>query len=90
MLLSTALILIVGIVFGGICRKIHLPPLVGMIAGGILIGSYGLDLLEPSMQAISSDIRCAALIVIRLLERLEDLLAVCIFSLLLFVDLLRL
>ncbi len=64
MLLSTALILTVGIVFGGICRKIHLPPLVGMIAGGILIGSYGLDLLEPSMQAISSDIRRAALIVI--------------------------
>ncbi len=64
MLLSTALILTVGIVFGGICRKIHLPPLVGMIAGGILIGSYGLDLLDPSMQAVSADIRRAALIVI--------------------------
>ena len=64
MLLSIALVLIVGIVFGGLCRKIHFPPLFGMILGGILIGPYVLNLLDPAMHAVSADIRKAALIVI--------------------------
>ena len=63
-LLSAALILFIGITLGGLCAKIHLPPLVGMIAGGILIGPYVLNLLDPNMLLISPDIRKAALIVI--------------------------
>ncbi|MDD6339592.1 MAG: cation:proton antiporter [Butyrivibrio sp.] len=64
MLLSTALVLIVGLVLGGICKKVKLPSLIGMLVTGIVLGPYVLDMLDPSLLAISADLRKIALIII--------------------------
>lgn len=64
MLLSIALILILGLVLGSLCQKLKLPSLIGMLATGIVLGPYVLNLLDPSLLAISADIRKIALIII--------------------------
>ena len=64
MLFSIALILVSGMFFGWICQKIKLPSLFGMLLTGIVLGPYGLDLLDDSILNISSELRRIALIVI--------------------------
>ncbi len=64
MLSSLALIFLCGTALGELCGKLRLPRLVGMILAGILIGPHVLDLLNPSVLAISSDLRRIALIII--------------------------
>lgn len=64
MLLSIALILIVGFIFSSIFNRLRLPGLLGLILTGIILGPYGLDLLDPKILSISADIRQIALIVI--------------------------
>ncbi len=64
MLLSIALILLVGMSFGQLCEKIRLPKLIGMLATGMLLGPYGLGLLDASILGISADLRKIALIII--------------------------
>lgn len=64
MLLSIALILMVGMALGWICKKCKLPSLLGMLATGILLGPYVLDLIDTSILSISSEIRKIALIII--------------------------
>ena len=64
MLLSIALILLVGMALGWICKKCSLPSLLGMLATGILLGPYVLDLIDTSILSISSEIRKIALIII--------------------------
>ncbi len=64
MLLSIALILLVGMALGWICKKCKLPSLIGMLATGILLGPYVLDLIDSSILSISSEIRKIALIII--------------------------
>lgn len=64
MLLSIALILIVGFIFSSIFSRLRLPGLLGLILTGIILGPYGLDLLDPKILFISADIRQIALIVI--------------------------
>lgn len=64
MLLSLALISIFGLVFGTLFKKIHLPPLLGMLLAGILLGPYALNLLDSSILDISADLRRIALIII--------------------------
>lgn len=64
MLLSIALILIVGFIFSSIFSRLRLPGLLGLILTGIILGPYGLDLLDPKILSISADIRQIALIVI--------------------------
>ena len=64
MLLSIALILLVGMTLGWICKKCRLPSLLGMLATGILLGPYVLDLIDGSILSISSEIRKIALIII--------------------------
>lgn len=64
MLLSISLILIVGMSMGYICQKIKLPSLVGMLATGIVLGPYVLNLLDDSILGISSELRKIALIII--------------------------
>lgn len=64
MLLSIALILMIGMVLGWICKKCKLPSLLGMLATGILLGPYVLDLMDTSILSISSEIRKIALIII--------------------------
>lgn len=64
MLLSIALILIVGMFMGWLCKKIKLPSLLGMLITGIVLGPYGLNLLDGSILGISADLRKIALIII--------------------------
>ena len=64
MLLSISLILILGMFMGWICRKIKLPALLGMLITGIILGPYGLNLLDGSILGISAELRKIALIII--------------------------
>lgn len=64
MLLSIALILLVGMSMGWLCQKMKLPGLLGMLATGIVLGPYVLDLLDPSILGISAELRKTALIII--------------------------
>lgn len=64
MLFSLALIFIVGISAYAIFKKIKLPGIIGILASGIVVGPYVLDLLDPSVLGISSELRQIALIII--------------------------
>ena len=66
MLTSLGLLFILGMFFGWIFRKISLPPLMGMIIAGILLGPYVFNLLSDTMMSISADLRKTALIIILL------------------------
>lgn len=64
MLLSIALILLVGMSMGWICRKKKLPGLLGMLITGIVLGPYVLNMLDIKLLGISADLRKIALIII--------------------------
>lgn len=64
MLFSIALILLVGMVAGWLCKKVKLPSLLGMIFTGIVLGPYALNLIDGSILSISSELRRIALIII--------------------------
>ena len=64
MLLSLALILLVGMSMGWFFKKLHLPSLTGMLITGIVLGPYVLNLIDGSILNISADIRKIALIII--------------------------
>ena len=64
MLISIAMILLMGMFMGWICKKIHLPSLTGMIFTGIIFGPYFLNMIDSSLLNISSDLRKIALIII--------------------------
>lgn len=66
MILSLALILIVGMVFAKIFDKLKLPRIIGMLLTGIILGPQVLNLLDANILRISSDLRTIALIVILL------------------------
>ena len=66
MLTSLAFIFLVGLAMGAICQKLKLPRIIGMLATGIVLGPYVLDLLDPSILSISADLRKMALIIILL------------------------
>ena len=64
MLISIAYIILFGLVGSLIFKKLNLPPLIGMLIAGILIGPNFLNLLDTSLLEISSSIRKVALIII--------------------------
>lgn len=64
MLLSIALILLIGMFAGWLCSKLRLPGLLGMIITGIILGPYVLNLIDASILNISSELRKMALIII--------------------------
>ncbi len=64
MLISLALMLMIGMFFGWICKKIHFPSLFGMIVTGMILGPYVLNQIDDSILNISSDLRKIALIII--------------------------
>lgn len=64
MLLSIALILLVGMLAGWLCSKLRLPALLGMILTGILLGPYVLNVIDDSILNISAQLRKVALIII--------------------------
>ena len=64
MLLSVSLILMVGMSMGWLCQKCRLPSLLGMLATGMVLGPYVLNLLDGSILGISPELRKMALIII--------------------------
>lgn len=64
MLTSLSLIFLVGLAMAAICQKLKLPRIIGMLITGVVLGPYALNLLEPSILSISSDLRKMALIII--------------------------
>ena len=63
-LTSIGVLLICGLLLGSICKRLHLPSLVGMLIVGIVLSPYALNLLSPELLNISADIRQLALIII--------------------------
>ena len=53
MLFSLAVIFLVGLSAAAIFQAIGLPRIIGMLATGILTGTYVLDLLDPKILGIS-------------------------------------
>lgn len=66
MLTSLSLIFLVGLALGSICQKFKIPRIIGMLVTGIVLGPYVLDLLDPSILGISSELRKMALVIILL------------------------
>jgi len=66
MALSLATILILGVSFNKIFEKLKLPGLLGMLVLGVLIGPYGINIINKDILTISADLRKIALIVILL------------------------
>lgn len=66
MLTSLAFIFLVGLAAAAICQQLKLPRIIGMLITGIILGPYVLDLLDPSILSISSELRQMALIIILL------------------------
>lgn len=64
MLTSLALIFLFGLIFGALFQKLRLPPLLGMLIVGIVLGPYALNWLDDSLLSISADLRQIALIII--------------------------
>lgn len=64
MLVSIALIMLIGMFLGWLSRKIRLPSLVGMIITGIIIGPNVLGFIDSSILDISSELREIALVII--------------------------
>ena len=77
MLKSIALIMLIGMSAGWVCRKVKLPGLIGMLFTGIMLGPYVLNMLDSSILLVSADIRKIALVIILtragLTLNLEDL-----------------
>ena len=64
MLLSLAIIFLVGLSAAAIFEKIGLPRIIGMLCVGIVTSPYVLDLLDPKILGISSELRQTALMII--------------------------
>lgn len=64
MLLSIALIMLVGMAAAMLSKRVGLPGLVGMILTGAILGPCVLNLIDDSILNISSELRKIALIII--------------------------
>lgn len=61
---SLGILLLCALLLGGICKLIKLPPLLGMLVTGIILGPYVADVIAGDLLDISSDLRTLALIII--------------------------
>lgn len=61
---SLGLIFLLGLVLGAVAERVSLPPLVGYLVGGILLGESGFAFLSPDLLAISGELREIALVMI--------------------------
>ncbi len=64
MLTSLALIFIIGLSLSHIFQLLRLPPLLGLLITGLLLGPYALNLIDSSLLTIAPDLRQIALIII--------------------------
>ena len=63
MLTSLAFIFLVGLSMAAVCQRLGLSRMIGMLITGVVLGSYVLDLLAPSLLSISAQLRQMALII---------------------------
>ncbi|MFP4286059.1 MAG: cation:proton antiporter [Candidatus Izemoplasmataceae bacterium] len=63
---SLFLIISVGLLFYFLATRFKLPGLIGFLATGVILGPYGLNLLDETLLMISGDLRDIALVVILL------------------------
>lgn len=63
---SIAIILLLGLLFSKVFNKIKLPGLLGMLILGMIIGPYGINIIDQSILNMSGDLRLLALIIILL------------------------
>ncbi len=64
MLISIALIFLVGLFLGAVFERFRLPKFIGMILAGVVLGPYALNLIDNSILSNSADIRQIALVII--------------------------
>lgn len=64
MLFSIAIILLLGMALGWLCKTCKLPSLLGMLLTGIVLGPYVLNFIAPEILNISADLRKIALVII--------------------------
>ena len=64
LLLSLILILLIGLIGGQVACKFGVPPLLGMMLGGILLGSEVSNLISESALNLADDLRTFAVMVI--------------------------
>ena len=64
MLFSFAMMILVGVVFAMIMRKVGLPNLLGYLLTGIILGPFVFNVIDTTTFQISSDIRQIALMII--------------------------
>lgn len=64
MLLSLALVLLVGLMLAAFFKKIRMPSLIGFVLTGIILGPYVLNQMDDQLLLISQDLRTMALIII--------------------------
>lgn len=64
MLGSIAVVFIVGLGFSYLAEKARLPSIFGMIVAGILVGPFGLNMLNDTLLSVSPDLRQMALVII--------------------------
>jgi NhaP-type Na+/H+ or K+/H+ antiporter len=63
---SLAIIILLGLPANKLFEKLKMPGLLGMLILGIIIGPYGLNLLQQDIINVSNDLRKIALIIILL------------------------
>ncbi|MCD1147413.1 cation:proton antiporter [Peptoniphilus sp. KCTC 25270] len=66
MYLSLFLLIVIGFSFARILNLLRLPRIIGMLLGGIVLGPFGLNLLDQGLLDLSPDLRKIALLVILL------------------------
>lgn len=64
MLTSLAYIFLAGLFMAALFERLRLPRIVGMLLAGVALGPYALNLLDPTILSISSELRQAALVII--------------------------
>ena len=64
MITSLAFVFLIGLTTASVCRACRLPRIIGMLVTGVLLGPFVLDVLDPSLLGISSELRQIALIII--------------------------
>lgn len=64
MLTSLGLMYLVGLSTASVRRRIRLPRIIGLLITGIVLGPYALELLDPSILGISSELRQLALVIV--------------------------
>lgn len=63
---SLAIIVLLGLGANKLFEKLKLPGLLGMLIVGVIIGPYGVNILQPGIINVSGDLRKIALIIILL------------------------